>query len=943
MPLSRKHLEEPIERFRKDPELYAELNRKLAEPTEEMVEAALPRVERRRAAPSLGAPSRAVPRAAVSITELVDDKGDPTFRGRAVAETIVKANARPVLIIRDNHATAEFVGPDSAVWGQRIMDAQDRLDRVIPSVGRVELNNNPDYPWVGTGWMIAADIIVTNRHVAREFGRLGPGGFTFRLGVNNAPQSASLDFLEEFQRAASLVFTVESILWIATPTEPDVAFLRVKRGAGDGPLPRQIELAEAIAVDEFVAAIGYPARDPRVPDQDLVRSIFGDVYEKKRLAPGQIMDVKDDELEHDCSTLGGNSGSVLVNLATGQAVGLHFSGLFLEANFAVPAPKLKELLLKAQKAELPGMGTPVVTPPTPLAGAPMDGSYTFRFNIPIEVTVRVGSPLSAGGVPAVIAPPSGVVPSGTGSGSVDQAVALARQTFAGDPDVLEIRAGYRFKNGWITDERVVVVELREKLSMTELAAAHRTPLPREILGVGVDVRTAGLATQLESFGIDLAALEAVPRGGLYREPDDLKLERVKEKMHAIFHVSPDSGWPNLRAFLGRVKKALTATIYEWEAEHISAAIEAAMEGAGHTLTMVTMPKFGIAEGTEDAVADMRQRIGKKFRHVFASVGSGKLIPSAYHIKVASRDGEEFWLSSGNWKDSNQADIDPAGENSTKIGPLRKHNREWHAIIANEKLATIFQEYIEFDFDEAERVPFEEGRVVALPDVFVPEAALLESEAPGAVEYFDPLEIDRVLDVQPLLTPDRNGRHQHLFIRAATKMVADAKEKVYVENQSFSINDENDEYEAFFTTLRDKQQAGVDVRIIFRDPRKFPKGEETLSKTLEKVKDFGLATDEDSLKIQLNCHTKGIVVDGKQVLLGSQNLTAGGSLFNRDASLLVRDEEVAAYFEKVFLFDWHHLAAQNADEVVGGIRLAMPGEATPPGFRRISLAELVGGD
>src|SRR5207253_3065943 len=121
-----------------------------------------------------------------------------------------------------------------------------------------------------------------------------------------------------------------------------------------------------------------------------------------------------------------------------------------------------------------------------------------------------------------------------------------------------------------------------------------------------------------------------------------------------------------------------------------------MTPAGRSLKMVTQPKFGIAAGTEDAVDDMTRRIGPKFQHGYASVGSGKLIPSDYHIKVASRDGEEFWLSSGNWKDSNQADIDPAGDHSTSIAPLREHNRDWHVIIANAQLARLFQRYIEWD-------------------------------------------------------------------------------------------------------------------------------------------------------------------------------------------------------------------------------------------------------
>ncbi|MFL6293333.1 MAG: phospholipase D-like domain-containing protein, partial [Thermoanaerobaculia bacterium] len=330
------------------------------------------------------------------------------------------------------------------------------------------------------------------------------------------------------------------------------------------------------------------------------------------------------------------------------------------------------------------------------------------------------------------------------------------------------------------------------------------------------------------------------------------------------------------------------------------------------------------------------------KHVWASVGDGKLIPSSYHIKVASRDGEEVWLSSGNWKDSNQADIDPAGEGETSITPLRQHNREWHAIIANRKLATLFQKYIEFDFEEAQRVPLEEAIEVALPDLFIPESAFLE-EAERAVRarYFKPLVLDRELDVQPLLTPDRDSRGNRLFMATAISMIKEATRKVYVENQSFNLlDDNNDEFEAFFGVLRDKQEAGLDVRIIFRDAREFGGSNAAKQqKLLERLKDFGL--DTDAIRVQKRCHTKGIVVDTAAVMIGSHNLTNEGSLFNRDASLLIRDAEVAEYFEKIFRFDWETLATQEADELVGGMRLARAGEETPRGFRRVSLAEVFG--
>jgi V8-like Glu-specific endopeptidase len=965
----RNQILQTVEQFQKrDPDLYQELRRKASEPTDdeavfpiarkaaEILAEFEPRVEREEEA----LPRRPGPRAAPRVTEAVGEAAAPAPRPidtavtayeRRVAETIVRPSARPVLAIRNNKVTTEFLGPDSDTWAARIDGARTILDAVVPAIGRVELKNNADFNWVGTGWLVADDIIVTNRHVAREFGRGTAEGFVFRVGVNGGPQAALVDFLEEFERSANLEFAIESILWIARPTDPDIAYLRVKRPTGRRGLATPIALAESVSPDDFVATIGYPARDPRVPDQRLVERIFGDVYEKKRLAPGQVTDVGPDEVQHDCSTLGGNSGSPVINLKTGEAVGLHFSGLFLESNFAVPAPKVRELLGKAQRAELPGMRPievrPVSTPVAPQAGAATAGAYTFQFQIPVEITVKVGGVVVSSGTGAAAIVPGAGAAATAGTGSIEAAVSAARQALAGRSDVIEVRAGYRFKRGWITDERVVVVEVRKKLTPNELAETGTVPMPTQILGTGVDVRTAALPDQLEHLGIDLAALEAPPRPGGYREPPDLSLDPVEERMQAVFHISPDSGFPNLRAFLGRVRNRLTATMYEWESDHISDAIEEAIKPAGRKLKMVTD-----RSGTREAVEDMKTRLGAatKFEHVWASVGAGKLITSAYHIKVASRDGEEFWLSSGNWKDSNQPNIDPAGENSTLIGPLRQRNRDWHATIANEKLAKMFQKYIEFDFKEAERVPIEEGLEVPLPELFVPDEAFAEGlERRIPVEYFDPLEVDRVLHVRPFLTPDRDARGRRMFLDNATKLVERATRKIFVQNQSFNLLEENvDEFEQIFGALKDKQEAGLDVRIIFRDAREFSQANgPKQQKLLERLKDFGF--DTDLIRVQMRCHTKAIIVDppdadhpdSGEVLFGSHNLTNAGALFNRDASLLVRDAKVTEYFEKAFLFDWEVLATQEADELVGGVRVARRGEETPAGYRRVSLAEFLG--
>src|SRR5262245_20788620 len=292
------------------------------------------------------APVREAERAMVALAEVPEF--DPSEEGEIVNERIIaiSAGARPVARIRNNQVTTEFLGPDSESWAQAITASKDVINKAVPAVGRIELNN-ADLPWAGTGWLIADGIIVTNRHVADVFARLdrNSSSFVFRPGLLHGLVTSDIDFLEEENRLDAAEHPIASILWIAPPQESDVAFLRVTRAAGSPPLPQPIELADEVLTGATVAAIGYRAGSRSIRDQQLVIRIFGDdVYDKKRFAPGRIMGVDGNRIRHDCSTLGGNSGSVLLDMKTGKAVGIHHGGFVNDsANLAVTASHLRTL------------------------------------------------------------------------------------------------------------------------------------------------------------------------------------------------------------------------------------------------------------------------------------------------------------------------------------------------------------------------------------------------------------------------------------------------------------------------------------------------------------------------------------------------------------------------------------------------------------------------
>ncbi|GLS17008.1 hypothetical protein GCM10007874_00230 [Labrys miyagiensis] len=274
------------------------------------------------------------------------------------------------------------------------------LDLVIPAIGRVDLTGAP-LSWVGTGWLVADNIIVTNRHVAQEFAERKGDEFTFKMGAGGQI-SASVDFLQEIDNWKQLIFKLIKPLYIEQAPDIDVAFFEIEKVSGNDKLAKPIDLAAQIAVTENIVTIGYPAYDSRIPEPDLMERIYGKIYNKKRLAPGGVTKVEPTRLWHNCTTLGGNSGSVVYDLHRGEALGLHFSGSFLKTNYAVRADVVRGLLDRVRqgrasnRAETRTPQTKLPEPPEMLATRSsvtgvvrQPGRHGVSLTIPLKVNVSI--------------------------------------------------------------------------------------------------------------------------------------------------------------------------------------------------------------------------------------------------------------------------------------------------------------------------------------------------------------------------------------------------------------------------------------------------------------------------------------------------------------------------------------------------------------------------
>ncbi|MGG7575466.1 trypsin-like serine peptidase [Streptomyces sirii] len=247
-------------------------------------------------------------------------------------EAIVLLEGRPAILVQ-NHDFAPQQGDWAVLDGHRAA-----IRESLARVGRVELTGHISLDWLGTAFLVGPDVVLTNRHVAAEFARGGGAGWTFQPGV-----SVNVDMGEEYGGAepggGGPSFDVVEILGIHE--DVDLALLRVAPPDGGGALPSPLAVAADAPGDlpgRPVYCVGYPAYDGRRNEPESMRRIFMDIYNVKRLQPGTTTELVPDRnvIQHDCSTLGGNSGSPVIDLTDHRVLGLHFGGRYGFGNFAVP-------------------------------------------------------------------------------------------------------------------------------------------------------------------------------------------------------------------------------------------------------------------------------------------------------------------------------------------------------------------------------------------------------------------------------------------------------------------------------------------------------------------------------------------------------------------------------------------------------------------------------
>lgn len=192
-----------------------------------------------------------------------------------------------------------------------------RVDRASATLGGAET--------IGTGILVGQDRLLTNRHVVDVLSR--------GTDVLEQGQGVVRFAFEDGSFAADRPVPIVGVVKLHPAL--DLALLRLGTASIPASPPGPTFDSSPVDDNTDVVVVGYPVNDSE-RNPMFIGQIFGAQFGVLRAAPGQCTSSFSDGFYHDCSTLGGNSGSPVFSMDGTRIIGVHTGGGFLWKNTAIP-------------------------------------------------------------------------------------------------------------------------------------------------------------------------------------------------------------------------------------------------------------------------------------------------------------------------------------------------------------------------------------------------------------------------------------------------------------------------------------------------------------------------------------------------------------------------------------------------------------------------------
>ena len=360
---------------------------------------------------------------------------------------------------------------------------------------------------------------------------------------------------------------------------------------------------------------------------------------------------------------------------------------------------------------------------------------------------------------------------------------------------------------------------------------------------------------------------------------------TEQNSTAVASIGPESTYNDLRNWIDTAQSELHLHVYQFmSTELTSAVIDAIDRGVDVTLLL------------EDGILDGASTVDNQRGHAQAVHDAGGLVlwmedpsqissPYRYiHSKVAVKDTESVWISSGNWKETS-APVDQTG------------NREWSLIVNSVDLANLVLSRMEWDENQNSL------HISAHQSRHSPSSNWRMDLAQNATSGNTPEFIDGPFDGKLITCPDD-------CVTSIVQMISSAESSIDLSVQYLDLDwywgfGENPMIEA----LHEAAIRGVQIRLILNGF--YAEWDEEIRDTVHLFNtDWNGTQGLDTTAILMSTsenisklHNKGSIIDGSSVLVGSMNWGSSAALRNREMGILINNEELASIYLSSFDSDW----------------------------------------
>ena len=346
-------------------------------------------------------------------------------------------------------------------------------------------------------------------------------------------------------------------------------------------------------------------------------------------------------------------------------------------------------------------------------------------------------------------------------------------------------------------------------------------------------------------------------------------------------VSPDCTYDVLLGVIADAKSSIDITMYEFTHPDIAKALaDAASRGVSVRLFMEGGPVGGISNA-EKGTLDYLQRAGVSVY----TIESTSDFPARYrfvHAKYLVADSYVTVVLSENFKESG---IPRSGESG---------NRGWGAAVYDTDVAEYFSSVFTADlagYDVYERT----AGTYTIPNY---------SGGDTISPVFEPVTVYNV-KVTPVFAPDTSYLIGDILKSASSSV---AIQQAYITR--YPGTDEH----PWLSLAVNAAKRGADVRVQLDGMYYNTEDDEDNDELAADINRMGLS----NLKAQivadregiLKVHNKGMIVDGRYVLISSINWNYNSANNNREAALILESPDAAAYYTKVFDYDWDRYVLDN---------------------------------